>query len=84
MRTKQVTGAYNSRVKKTKIVAWCKLHRCCLTPNQIKLKGCLVKQCRHLLKYLSHQYWKDRERIKELRKKRKENIKTKLEGIYNK
>lgn len=51
--------------------AYCKLHRCSMTAKQMKAKECLKKQCWHLVKNEGHQYWKQRETIKQKRKDRK-------------
>ena len=50
--------------------AYCKYHNCNVTVRQLKQKECLKKQCRHLLKNEDHEYWKQRERTKQLRKER--------------
>ena len=51
--------------------AYCKLHRCSMTPKQMKTKNCLGKQCWHLVKNEQHQYLKQREVVKKKRKSRK-------------
>ena len=42
-----------------------------MTAKQMKAKGCLQKQCWHLVKNEDHQYWKQREATKQKRKNRK-------------
>jgi hypothetical protein len=37
----------------------------------MKAKGCLQKQCWHLMKNEQHQYWRQREATKQKRKDRK-------------
>ena len=54
--------------------AYCKLHRCSMTVKQMKAKNCLQKQCWHLVKNEGHQYWKQREAVKQKRKERKDMI----------
>ena len=54
--------------------AYCKLHGCSITVKQMKAKGCLQKQCWHLIKNDAHPYWKQREAIKQKRKSRKQAI----------
>ena len=54
--------------------AYCKLHNCSITVKQMKAKGCLQKQCWHLLKNENHQYWRQREVAKQRRKNRKQAI----------
>ena len=53
------------------VCAYCKLHECGMTVNQMKRKLCLQKQCYHLQKNEKHQIWRQRERTKALRKARK-------------
>lgn len=54
--------------------AYCKLHHCSMTVKQMKAKGCLQKQCWHLIKNEEHQYWRQREATKQKRKERKDMI----------
>ena len=54
--------------------AFCRLHRCSMTVKQMRCKDCLNKQCRHLVKNEEHQYWRQRELIKQKRKQRKQVI----------
>jgi hypothetical protein len=54
--------------------AYCRLKRVSLTVKQLKRKECLRKQCKWLSKY-KHEYWDEREKIKALRKQRKEQQK---------
>lgn len=51
--------------------AYCKLHGCSMTAKQMRKKECLKKQCFHLVKNEEHQIWRQRARIKELRRERK-------------
>ena len=52
--------------------AYCKHHHCSMTVKQMKAKGCLQKQCWHLVKNADHAYWRQREVIKQKRKDRKQ------------
>ena len=52
--------------------AYCRLHHCSMTAKQMKKKECLKKQCWHLVKNEGHQYWKQREIVKQRRKERKD------------
>lgn len=54
------------------IAGYCKLHKCNLTVKQIKCKECLGKQCWHLQKNENHDWWRQREAIKQKRKNKKE------------
>jgi len=51
--------------------AYCKHHHASMTVRQMKVKECLQKECRHLVKNETHQYWRQRELIKQKRKLRK-------------
>lgn len=51
--------------------AFCKHHNCYMTVKQIKTKGCLCKQCWYLQKNDEHEYWAQRERLKEKKKMNK-------------
>jgi hypothetical protein len=42
-----------------------------MTVKQMKAKGCLQKQCWYLVKNEQHQYWRQREVVKQKRKERK-------------
>jgi hypothetical protein len=52
-----------------------------MTTKQMKCKECLNKQCRHLVKNELHQYWKQREMIKQKRKNRKQMINDYIESV---
>jgi hypothetical protein len=54
------------------VVAYCHYHACAMTTKQMKCKNCLNKQCRHLVKNEEHQYWRQREIVKQKRKQRKD------------
>lgn len=54
------------------VVAYCKYHKCGMTVKQMKAKKCLQKQCHHFVKNEAHDYWRQRDQIKQHRKERKE------------
>ena len=54
------------------VAAYCRYHRCSMTVKQMKCKNCLQKECRHLVKNEEHQYWRQRELIKQKRKTKKQ------------
>ena len=56
------------------IAGYCHRHHCSMTVKQIKCKSCLDKQCWHLEKNEDHEWWKQREIIKQKRKERKERM----------
>lgn len=51
--------------------AYCKLHKCSLTVKQVKQRECLKKECWHLSKYESHEWWKQRLALKQKKKQNK-------------
>lgn len=51
--------------------AYCKSKDCSLTVKQVKAKKCLQKQCWHLVKYEDHEWWKQRELMKQKKKEKK-------------
>ena len=53
-------------------VGYCNLHYTFLTITQLKSKQCLRKQCKHLQKIETHQFWIDREAKKQAKKEKKE------------
>ena len=56
------------------VAAYCRYHHASMTVKQMKCKNCLQKECRHLVKNEDHQYWRQRELVKQKRKARKQRI----------
>ena len=54
------------------VAAYCRRHRKNLTVKQMKCKDCLQKECWHLVKNEKHQYWRQRELIKQKKKSKKQ------------
>jgi hypothetical protein len=52
-----------------------------MTAKQMKAKGCLQKQCWHLVKNEDHAYWRQRAATKQKRKDRKQMINMYVENI---
>jgi hypothetical protein len=52
-----------------------------MTVKQMKAKGCLQKQCWHLIKNEQHAYWRQREVTKQKRKDKKQMINMYVENI---
>lgn len=50
--------------------AYCALHNGSLTVKEMKKKGCLGKQCRHLRKNEQHEYWHQRLLMKAIKDKK--------------
>ena len=57
------------------VAGYCKLHHCSMTVKQIRAKECLSKQCWHLQKNEQHDWWRQREAVKQKRKAKK--------GVYS-
>lgn len=54
------------------VAGYCKLHHCSMTVKQIRAKECLSKQCWHLQKNTEHDWWRQREAMKQKRKAKRE------------
>ena len=68
-----VKGLYGSQISNHKVIGYCWKHKGALTVKQLKQKRCLQKQC-HALERYEHEYWRQRELIKQRRiMKRKVN-----------
>lgn len=67
-----VKGLYGSEFDKNRACGFCKHHHCYLTVKQVKQHECLQKQCYYLRKNTSHDWWRQREVMKQKRKMRKE------------
>lgn len=65
--TKMLYGLYGSCISRNKACAYCYHHKCHLTVKMLKQHECLKKQCHALKKHEEHNYWKQRERKKELK-----------------
>ena len=66
-----VKGLYGSEFDKSKACGYCRHHHKYLTVKQVKQHNCLGKQCWHLQKYEQHDWWRQREVIKQKRKEKK-------------
>ena len=65
------------------IAGYCKHHHCAMTVKQIKTKNCLGKNCWYLRKNENHDWWKQREVMKQKRKDRKTSINQLVTSINN-
>ena len=52
----------------------CKLKNCNLTVKQVKSKKCLQKNCWHFVKYENHEWWKQRDILKQKKKEKKKAL----------
>lgn len=73
-KTQTLHGLYGSQVSRNKAVGYCKHHCAALTVKTLKGHECLKKQCNALKKYEDHDFWRQHEQKRELRKARKEQL----------
>lgn len=64
-------GLYGSSISKSRAVGYCPYHKVALTVKTMKRHECLKKQCDALQKYETHDFWRQHEQKKALRKKRR-------------
>lgn len=69
-------GLYGSEISINKAVGYCSYHKAALTTKTLKRHGCLGKQCNALKKYENHDFWRQHEQKKELRKAKKQILAT--------
>lgn len=67
-----VTGLYGGRFKKQKACGYCHYHKKYLTVKMIKAHECLSKQCDALQKYENHEWWHQRDLMKQRKKANKQ------------
>ena len=68
---KLVQGLYGSEFDKNRACGYCCHHHKYLTVKQVRQHDCLAKQCHHLQKNKDHDWWRQREVVKQRRKDRK-------------
>ena len=73
-KTQMLYGLYGSYINRSKAVGYCKYHNAALTVKTLKKHNCLGKQCDAFKKYEHHDYWRQHEQLKELRKARKQKL----------
>ena len=71
-KTQMLHGLYGSQVSRNKAVGYCRCHCAALTVKTLKGHECLKKQCNALKKYEGHDYWRQQEQRKELRRAKKQ------------
>ena len=69
---KLVKGLYGSEFEKNRACGYCVHHHKYLTVKQVKQHNCLGKQCWHLKKNEQHDWWRQREAVKQKRKAKRE------------
>lgn len=70
--TELLQGLYGSQISKNKMVGYCMYHQAALTVKTLKGHECLRKQCTALQKCAEHDYWRQHDQKKELRKANKQ------------
>ncbi len=69
---KIVKGLYDSKIEKSRACGYCHFHHCYLTVKQLRAHQCLQKQCNALQKYEEHEWWKQRNLLKQRKKANKQ------------
>ena len=72
--TETLHGLYGSCISRNKMVGYCCYHNAALTVKTMKKHDCLKKQCNALRRCEEHDFWRQHEQKKELRKARKQTI----------
>jgi hypothetical protein len=67
-------GLYGSSITKNRAVGFCHFHKSALTVKTMKCHECLKKQCDALERYVEHDFWRQHEQKKELRKAKKQTF----------
>ena len=67
-----VRGLYGSEFAKDRACAYCTHHSCHLTVKQVRQHDCLKKQCYYLKKNENHDWWRQRDVMKQKRKAKRE------------
>ena len=69
--TQMLYGLYGSHISRANAIGYCRHHSAALTVKTLKCHNCLGKQCHALKKYEEHDYWRQREQKKEMKRARK-------------
>ena len=75
-KTELIPGLYGSQICKDRMVGYCTYHRTALTVKTMKRHECMKKQCDAFQKCEDHDFWRQHEQKKELRKARKQVLAT--------
>lgn len=67
-------GLYGSSIAKDRACGFCRYHECALTVKTMKRHQCLKKSCDALERYTDHDFWRQHEQKKEMRKARKQSF----------
>jgi hypothetical protein len=73
-KTEMLYGLYGSYISRNKAVGYCHYHKAALTVKTMKCHDCLKKQCDAFKKYEEHDFWRQHEQRKAIRKARKQVV----------
>ena len=69
-----LNGLYGSQICKDRMVGYCRYHCAALTVKTMKRHECMKKQCDAFVRCEEHDFWRQHEQKKELRKARKQDV----------
>ena len=70
--SEMLNGLYGSVISKNRAVGYCPYHKVALTVKTMKRHQCLKKQCGALKKYEEHDFWRQHEQKKMMKKAKKQ------------
>ena len=73
-KTEMLNGLYGSKISRNRAVGYCYFHKAAMTVKTMKCHECLKKQCDAFKKYEDHDFWRQHEQKKQIRKARKQTI----------
>lgn len=73
-KTEMLYGLYGSYISRNRAVGYCHYHKAALTVKTLKCKECLKKQCDAFKKYEEHDFWRQHEQKKAIRKAKKQTF----------
>ena len=72
--SEMMNGLYGSVISKNRAVGYCPYHNVALTVKTMKRHQCLKKQCSALKKYEEHDFWRQHEQKKAMKKAKKQML----------
>ena len=75
--TELLPGLYGSMIDKSRMVGMCRYHKTAMTVKTMKQHGCLCKhgkQCDAFQKCETHDFWRQHEQKKQIRKAKKQMV----------
>lgn len=73
-KTEMLYGLYGSYISRNKAVGYCKYHGAALTVKTLKCHKCLGKQCNALKKYEEHDFWRQHEQKKAIKRAKRQTL----------